>query len=84
MTTVTLEEAKQRLKITTNDDNDHLGQLLEEAEDYIARFIGGPLEVEGQVPAGIRGAVLAYVAHLYDGTPVDLGGLLAPYREWPF
>ena len=84
MSAVTLEEVKRHLKVTTNDDNDLLGQKLDAAEDYVARFIGGPLVVNGAVPGGIREAILQRVAFLYDGTPVDLGGLLAPYRQWAF
>ena len=84
MSAVSLDQVKRRLKVTTNADDDHILDLIGEAEDYVAQFIGGPLEVDGQVPAGIRSAIMQQVAFLYDGTPVDLGGALAPYRAWNF
>ncbi len=84
MSAISLEQVKRRLKVTNNADDDHISDLIAEAEDYVAQFIGSPLEVDGEVPAGIRSAVMQQVAFLYDGTPVDLGGALAPYRTWSF
>lgn len=84
MSDLTVEEVKQRLKITGTTDDARLGQMLSEAEDYVARYIGRPLEEDGTVAPGLRGAVLAYVAFLADGTPADLDLLLSPYREWSF
>lgn len=78
---VTIGEVKTRLKITGTTDDARLEQMIGEAEDYVAAYIGRPLEEDGQVAPGLRGAVLAYVAFLADGTPVDLAGLLAPYRS---
>lgn len=83
MTHVTTEEVKTRLKLSAADEA-LLTSLIEEAEDYVSAFIGRPLEKDGEVAPGLRGAVLAYVGFLHDGTPVDLAGLLAPYREWSF
>lgn len=84
MPTIELEEVKRHLRITDTTNDALLGQKLEAAEEHVAGFIGGPLVVDGKVPAGIREAVLQQTANLFDGTPVDLGGLLAPYRSWAF
>lgn len=84
MSEITIAEVKQHLRITSNADNDLLGQKLAAAEDHVARFIGGPLVVSDAMPAGVREAVLQQTAFLFDGTPVDLSGLLAPYRVWSF
>ena len=84
MTTVSLDEVKAHLRITDGENNELLAQKLEAAEDHVAAYIGGPLEVDGQVPAGVREAVLQATAMFFDGTPADLGGLLAPHRAWAF
>lgn len=84
MPTVTLEEVKRHLRITDTTHDELLGQKLEAAIDHVAGFIGGPLEVDGKVPPAVREAVLQQTANLFDGTPADLGGLLAPYRSWAF
>lgn len=81
---VTIEEAKRHLRITGSDQDALLGQKLEAAADHVAAFIGGPLEVDGQVPPAVREAVLQATAMFFDGTPADLGGLLAAHRQWAF
>lgn len=83
MPVITIEEAKRHLRITGSENDARLGQNLAAAEEHVARYIGAPLTVDGETPAGIREAILQQTAFLFDGTPVDLAGLLMPYRsEW--
>lgn len=84
MSAVTIEEVKAHLRITDAGNDALLGQKLAAAEDHVARYIGGPLAVDGKVPAAVREAVLQATAWFFDGTPADLGGLLTPYRSWAF
>lgn len=84
MSAVTIEEVKAHLRITDNGNDVLLTQKLAAAEAHVADYIGAPLVVNGQVPAPVREAVLQATAWFFDGTPADLGGLLAPYRAWAF
>lgn len=84
MNAVSIDDVKAHLRITTNDDDALLRLKLDAAEAHVADFIGAPLVVDGKVPAPVREAVLQATAWLFDGTPADLGGLLAPYRAWAF
>ncbi|WP_410824340.1 head-tail connector protein [Methylobacterium oryzisoli] len=84
MSNITLEEVKAHLRITGNDDNALLQSKLEAAEAHVADFIGQSIVIDGKVPAPVREAVLQATAWFFDGTSPDLGGLLAPYRQWAF
>lgn len=84
MSTITLADLKAHLRITDAANDAILTRKLEAAEDHVAGYIGGPLEIDGDVPAPVREAVLQAAGWFFDGTPCDLGGLLAPYRAWRF
>lgn len=83
MTAVTIEEAKRHLRITTNTDDERIEEKLAAAEDYVFAFIGGDqIGPDGRTAPAIREAILQQLAFYHDGTPVDLGAALAPYRTW--
>lgn len=84
MTAVSIDDVKAHLRITTNDDDALLSMKLAAAEAHVADYIGVPIVVDGEVPVPVREAVLQATAWFFDGTPADLGGLLAPYRAWAF
>lgn len=81
MSAVTVEEVKVHLRITDTANDALLQQKLEAAEDHVACYVGASYD---DPPPAVREAILQATAWFYDGTPADLGGLLAPYREWAF
>ncbi|XGA78592.1 head-tail connector protein [Halomonas sp. CH40] len=63
-TTVTLQEAKDHLRILDDDEDPHITALIEAAEGYISEYLADNLPEP--MPAPIRAAVLLLVADLFE------------------
>lgn len=69
---ITLEEAKQHLRVVTDDDDALIGNLIpaarEYAENYQNRiFASDDPEVEVEVPGALeKAAMLLLIGHLYE------------------
>ncbi|MCS2609372.1 head-tail connector protein [Halomonas dongshanensis] len=92
MSTVTLQEAKDHLRILDDEEDGYIGGLLLAAEGHIADYLGDGLP--DPMPAPVRAAVLLLVADLFENRErQSLGGvggyqqnptfqlLLTPYRS---
>lgn len=92
MTAVTLQEAKDHLRVLEDDEDALITSLLEAAEGHVAKYLGDDLpEV---MPAPIKAAVLLLVGDLFENRErqavTGVGGfqenptfhlLLNPYRS---
>jgi hypothetical protein len=94
---VTLEQAKDHLRVDFTDDDIYIGDLIDVAEAYVANEIGSTLlsnESGGVLPKPLYQAILLLVGHLYNsrepiivGTgvvkvPYTLESLVAFYKTW--
>jgi uncharacterized phage protein (predicted DNA packaging) len=94
---VTLEQAKDHLRVDFDDDDNYISDLIDVAEASVANEIGSALasnEVAGELPKPLYQGILLMVGHLYNsrepviiGTgvvkvPFSLEYLLAPYKTW--
>lgn len=92
MTTVTLQEAKDHLRVLGDDEDALIQALIEAAEGHIAVFLGDDLPQP--YPAPVRAAVLLMVGDLFEHRErqavTGVGGfqenptfrlLLNPYRS---
>jgi hypothetical protein len=94
---VTLEQAKDHLRVDFDDDDIYIGDLIDVAEASVADEIGSSLAsniIGGVLPKPLYQGILIMVAHLYNsrepviiGTgvvkvPYTLEYLLAPYKSW--
>lgn len=97
MSYVTLEQAKDHLRVDFDDDDIYIGDLIDVAESSVANEIGSSLssnEVGGELPKPLYQGILFMVGHLYNSRePVIIGTgvakvpytiefLLAPYKSW--
>lgn len=64
MTTVTLQEAKDHLRILEDDEDAYITGLLAAAEGHVAGYLGDDLPKP--MPAPVRAAVLLLVGDLYE------------------
>lgn len=94
---VTLEQAKDHLRVDWDDDDIYIGDLIDVAETSIADEIGSTLasnESGGVLPKPLYQGILLLVGHLYASRepvmvgvgvvkmPYTLEYLLAPYKTW--
>jgi len=92
MTAVTLQEAKDHLRVLEDDENALITSLLEAAEGHVAKYLGDDLP--DPMPAPIKAAVLLLVGDLFEHRErqaiTGVGGfqenptftlLLNPYRS---
>jgi hypothetical protein len=97
MAYVTLEQAKDHLRVDFEDDDIYIGDLIAVAEQSVENEIGTTLASNltgGVLPKPLYQAVLLMVGNLYAsresvliGTgcvkiPFSLEYLLAPYKTW--
>lgn len=64
MTAVTLQEAKDHLRILDDAEDNHLTSLLEAAEGFVASYLEDDLPEP--MPAPVRAAVLLLMGDLYE------------------
>lgn len=94
---VTLEQAKDHLRVNFDDDDIYIGDLIDVAETSVANEIGSTLasnEIGGALPKPLYQTILMMVGHLYNSrepvvtgvgvtkVPYTLEYLLAPYKNW--
>jgi uncharacterized phage protein (predicted DNA packaging) len=97
MSYVSLEQAKDHLRVDFDDDDNYIEDLINVAEASVANEIGSTLasnEVDDVLPKPLYQGILLLVGHLYNsrepviiGTgvvkvPFSLEYLLAPYKTW--
>ena len=87
---VTLEEAKQHLRVETEDEDDLINAYIDAGEEIVLRECL-PLE-DGVMPSPLKAAVLLYVGDLYENRELQYTGikmststtidrLIDPYRK---
>ena len=93
--TVSLENLKAHLNITSDDDDFVLVAKLDAASQWIAQYTGVPVGA-ADTPAPFDEATRQLAAHLFENReatmvgvtaqalPFGLLDLLNPYREWAF
>lgn len=64
MTTVTVQEAKDHLRLLEDDEDTYIATLLEAAEGHVAGYLGEDLPEP--MPAPVRAAVLLLVGDLFE------------------
>lgn len=67
-TLVSLEAVKRQLRITTDEQDDELSDLLNDAEDIVATFMGDRFDAdwtEQTVPGAVRAAIVKQIAYLW-------------------
>jgi hypothetical protein len=94
---VTLEQAKDHLRVDITDDDTHIGDLIDVAETSVENEIGVTLvslAVGGVLPKPLYQSILFMVGHLYNTRepvmvgvgvakcPYTMEYLLAPYKIW--
>ena len=94
---VSLEQAKDHLRVDFEDDDIYISELIEVSEQSVANEIGTTLasnEVAGVLPKPLYQAILFMVGHLYATRepvmigvsvvkcPYTLEYLVAPYKTW--
>jgi hypothetical protein len=94
---VTLEQAKDHLRVDFIDDDIYIGDLIMVAEQAVANEIGTTLaanEIGGVLPKPLYQAILLLIGHLYATRepvmvgvsvvkcPFTLDYLIAPYKTW--
>lgn len=94
---VTLEQAKDHLRVDFDDDDTYIGDLIDVAETSVENEIGVTLAstlVSGVLPKPLYQGILLLVGHLYASRepvmvgvgvvkmPFTLEYLLAPYKTW--
>ena len=94
---VTLEQAKDHLRVDIEDDDLYIGDLIDVAESSVANEIGSTLasqESGGVLPKPLYQSILLLIGHLYETRepvmvgvsvvkcPYTLDVLLAPYKTW--
>jgi hypothetical protein len=94
---VTLEQAKDHIRVDFDDDDIYIEDLIGVAETSVANEIGTTLasnEVSGVLPKPLYQGILLLVGHLYAirepvtvgvvcvKVPFSLEYLLAPYKTW--
>ncbi len=89
MTAVSLEDAKDHLRVTFDSDDDYITSLIEAAEAYVAK-VG--VSFDTPIPAPVLHAVKLLISHWYGSRDAagekpsqaiafGVDALLAPYRE---
>lgn len=94
---VTLEQAKDHLRVDFTDDDIYIEDLIDVAETSIENEIGSTLAsnlVESVLPKPLYKAILLLIGHLYNSrepvitgvgvtkVPYTLEYLIAPYKSW--
>lgn len=64
MTTVTVQEAKDHLRVIEDEEDAYIGGLVLAAEGHVAGYLGESLP--NPMPAPVRAAVLLLVGDLYE------------------
>lgn len=64
MTTVTLQDAKDHLRVIGSEEDAYITQLIDAAEGHVADYLGEQLPTP--MPAPIRAAVLLLVGDLFE------------------
>ena len=97
MAYITLEQAKDHLRVDFDDDDIYITDLIDAAECSVANEIGSTLvsnEVGGVLPKALYQSILLMIGHLYATRepvmvgvsvvkcPFTLEYLLAPYKSW--
>lgn len=96
-TYVTLEQAKEHLRVDFTDDDTYIETLIDVSEVSVANELGSTLasnEVGGELPKPLFQAILLMCGHLYEmrepviagvgvsKVPYTLDYLLAFYKTW--
>ncbi|TIX89295.1 head-tail connector protein [Rhizobium sp. P44RR-XXIV] len=93
MTVVSLDLAKQHMKIDGNAEDELISLYIDGAEAWIANYIGKPLADFDPLPADVKIAILKLVSFHYevrslasygisvDSVPLGVTSLLSSYRE---
>lgn len=90
---IELEQIKQHLRITHDQEDDYLLSLLEVALEYVKNYLRCD-ELETPLPSPIKHAILLLIGHYYENReatidkryevvelPMAVASLLAPYRR---
>lgn len=96
-TYITLEEAKEHLRVDYSDDDNYIMSLIDVVENTVAIEIGAELDTiaaEGALPKRLIQAMLLLIAHFYmmrepvtvgvTAVPIPYGFdfLLSPFKNW--
>lgn len=95
---VQLDEVKENLNVTGNDDDALLTRQIAAAEAHIDRMLGFKMETEypAAVPADLKQAICHLVGHWYENREATLVGvsiqnvpfsvhdIVREYRNWSF
>lgn len=82
---VTLQEAKDHLNVTFDDDDVLIQSKVDAAEDHVSRLLGFDLADMSPLPESLRQAVLQVAAHFYTNREAVLVGVSAhdlPLGVW--
>lgn len=78
MSIVTVEDMKAHMNVTISEDDTLIGDKIDAAEAWIAKFIGHALDDAEAFPDGtpepLKEAVRQLVAHLYENREATLVG----------
>lgn len=91
---ITLTDLKAHLNITTEIDDELLGDKIKAASEYIAAWIA-PLTEDDPVPEVLKEATRKLAADFYEHressanepsipTEFEVFALIMPYRDWNF
>ena len=99
MTTyITLDQAKQNMRVTSTDEDDLITAKIAAAQGFVENYLGTTLDTFTTLPAPITEAMLQLIAFWYDNreaaivdarlTQIDLSpgfyDALKPFRVWSF
>ncbi len=96
MSILTVEDLREHMNVTSDDDDAVIAAKIDAAEAWIGAFLGKSLAEFDPVPEPLREAARQLVAHLYENREATLVGvqmmdvspglfdLMAPYREYVF
>ena len=74
---VTLEEALSAMRIDAGVEDEHIGRLIQDAEELILGYLGRTedelVEKYGHIPYGVRRAICLVVASLYKNREMEEG-----------
>lgn len=86
---ITLNEAKQHIRVDVTDDDSAISAMIEAAKAHIENYTG-VVYADGEVPAPVKSAALILVADLYENRQLQVetalytnrtfAQLLNPYR----
>lgn len=73
--TVTLEQAKQHMRVYHGEEDALILLYIEAAEEYIANYIGKALVEFDPLPAGLKHAMLRLVTFYYEARNIATFGM---------